>query len=129
MVAVETIPAVYAKLENVPGSLERATRAIREKRVNIESVALETNGGWGFLRVLVPRSREVVDVLRANGVEAYESDVVVAGIPNKPGEINRASAELAAGGLNIESIFTTADGRLAFRTNDNERAAQILRKI
>ena len=129
MVAVETIHAIYAKLENRPGSLERATRVIREKRLNIDSISVETNGGWGFLRVLTPKSHEVVDALHAGGFEAYQSDAVVASIPNKTGELTRASAELAAAGLNIESVFSTADGRLAFRTNDNERAAQILRKI
>lgn len=36
---------------------------------------------------------------------------------------------MAAAGINIEALTTTTDGRLVFRTSDNERAARILREL
>lgn len=128
MVNVENVHAVYAKLENRPGSLERATQAVAGKRINIDAVGIETVGETGFLRLVSTRSKEVLDVLRQAGFEAYESQLVLASLANKPGELHRACADIAAAGVNIECVVTTADGRLALRTSDNERTAQILRK-
>lgn len=129
MVTVENVPAIYAKLENRPGSLDRAARAIAEKRINVDSISLETVGSTAFARILSPRSKEVVDTLKAAGIEAYESQLIATHLANKPGELHRATSEIAAASINVEAVVTTADGHLAFRTSDNERAAQILRKL
>ena len=129
MVNVETLPAVYARIENRPGSLERAARCLGERRINIEAIGLETNGGIGFVRVLTPRAKEAIEALHAHGLEAYESSLIVANVPNRAGELTKATSEITAAGINVESVITTTDGRLAFRTSDNERAAQILRKM
>ena len=126
---VENVPAVYAKLDNRPGSLERLARVFQERRTNIDAIAAETVGSTGFVRILAQRPREVVDALKHAGIESYESQVLVASIPNKPGELFRVASEIAAAGINVESILTTADGKLALRTSDNERTAQILRKL
>lgn len=129
VVNVETVNAVYARLENRPGTLERAARALGERRLNIDTVSLDTNGNVGFARFLTPRSKDAVEALRSAGIEAWESQAVVATLPNRPNELAQAAREVAAAGVNIEAVATTADGRLAFRTSDNERAAMILRKM
>lgn len=129
MVNVENVSAIYAKLENRPGSLERLARVFHERRVNIDAISLETVGSTGFVRILAHRPREAVDALKHAGIESYESPVVVAHVPNKPGELFRICGDIAASGINIESVVTTSDGKLAIRTSDNERTAQILRKL
>lgn len=129
MVNVENVAAVYAKLENRPGTLERLTKVLGERRINIDSISLETVGSTGFVRLVVQRPREVVDACKQSGIDCYESQVILVHLPNKAGELHRASADLAASGINVESILTTAEGRLAIRTSDNERAAMILRKL
>ncbi|HVM46004.1 MAG TPA: ACT domain-containing protein [Candidatus Thermoplasmatota archaeon] len=126
---MENVTAVYVKMENRPGALERISRVFQERRTNIEAIMAETSGPAGYVRILSPKPREMVDLLRQNGIEAYESETVVASVPNKPGEFFRVSADLAAAGINLEAVLTTPDGKLAFRTSDNERAAQILRKL
>lgn len=126
---VQTIHAVYVKTENRPGSLERVARALADKRINIDAIAAETVGSTGFVRIVTHRSREVVDALRAANVEAYESQFVLASPPNRPGELAKVCAELAAAGINVEAILTTPEGKLAFRTHDNDLAATILGKL
>lgn len=129
MTNVEIIPAVYARIENRPGSLERAARILKESKINVEAMSLETNGPEGFARFLTPRAKDAVEQLRKANVDAYESHLAVVALTNRTGELARATSELAAAGLNIEGVVTTTDGRLAFRTNDVERTAQILRKL
>lgn len=129
MTKVEIVHAVYTRLENRPGSLERAARALAEKHINIDAMALETNGGEGYVRIMTHKAREAVDALHKASLPGWESTLAVASIPNRAGELARATTELAAAGLNVESVVTTTDGRLAFRTNDVERAAEVLRKL
>jgi len=129
MVNTEIIHAVYAKLENRPGSLEHVCKVVGERRVNIDSLTLETIGNTGYARFLVKNAPTLVEALRQNHVESYETELVLASIPNKPNELYRATSELAAARLNIESVFATPEGRLAIRTNDNEMAARILGKL
>lgn len=129
MTVVDIVPAVYAKLENRPGSLERAARTLGDHRINVDAISLETSGNQGFARFLTSRPREAVEALRRSNVEAWESSLVVVGLQNRPGELARASADLAAAGLNIESVVTTPEGKLAIRTNDVDRTAAILRKL
>jgi hypothetical protein len=128
MVAVENVNLVYAKMENKPGTLERAARAFGEKRINIDALSLETVGSTGIARIETNRPRDAVDALRHAGIEAYESQFLLASIPNRPGELARIAGDVAASGINVESIVTTTDGRILIRTSDNERAMQILRK-
>lgn len=129
MTAVDMVPAVYARLDNRPGTLQQAARLLAEHRINVDAVSLETSGSQGFARFLTHKTKEAVDALRKGNIDAHESHMVVAAVPNRAGELARVAGELAAAGLNVESIVTTTDGRLAFRTNDPERTAQILRKL
>jgi len=63
-------------------------------------------------------------------VDARETELVTTVIANKPGELSRVCADLAAAGVNIESVLGTgADGHVTFRTSDNELAARILGKL
>lgn len=129
MTHVDIVNAVYARIENRPGSLERATKALGQSKINVDAISAETFGSQGFVRILTHKPKEAVSVLRAANVEAFESELVVVALANKPGELARACGELAAAGLNVEGIVTTPEGKLAVRTNDAERAAQILRKL
>lgn len=129
MTATEIVHGIYVRLPNSPGSLERAAKLLSGKHISIDAVSLETQGDQGFARILTHKAKEAVEALRSAGLDAYESQVCVASIPNRPGELARAASELAAAKINIEGIVTTTDGRLAFRTSDVERTAQVLRKL
>jgi hypothetical protein len=126
---IENTPAVYAKIENRPGSLERLARLLGDARINIDAIGAETLGSTGLVRLSTSKAREAVEVLRSANIEAYVSDLVQANPQNKPGELAKLCAELAAAGLNVESIVTTPEGRLAFHTNDAQLATSILRKL
>lgn len=126
---IEPVTLVYAKLDNRPGTLEHAMQALGQKGINAEAVSLETVGSTGFLRVHAQKPQDALTILRSAGVEAFPSEALLASVHNKPGELGRASAELAAAGVNVEAILTTPDHRLLVRTSDNERAASILKKL
>jgi len=129
MTNVEIIHAVYARIENRPGTLQTVAQALGASRINIDALSLETNGGQGFARIITPKWKEAVEQLRRANVDAHETRLVLVTLPNKPGELARATSELAAAGLNVEAVLTTPQGRLAFRTNDVDLAAKVLGKL
>lgn len=129
MVKVDTATMVYARLANRPGTLEEAARILGTRNLNIEALGLETVGSTGFVRVLMHRPEDALAALRSAGIEAFASESLVVSLHNKPGELGRAAGELAAAGINVEAVVTTPDHRLVIRTSDNERAAQVLRKL
>lgn len=126
---VDVIHAVYARVPNTPGALERAAKVLAEKRINIDAISAETLGNQGVVRILTHQAKEAVDALRKAGIESYVSEMALAYLPNQPGELARATRELAAAGLNVEGLVTTTAGHLAIRTNDVELTAQVLRKL
>jgi len=129
MVKTEPVTLVYAKLDNRPGTLEHAMRVLGQKGINADALSLETVGSTGFLRVHAHKPQDALTLLRNAGVEAFPSEALLASVQNKPGELGRAAAELAAAGINVEAVVTTPDQRLLVRTSDNERAAQVLKKL
>jgi len=129
MVTVEPITGVYAKVPNRPGALQNLARSLGQNGVNVDALSAETMGELGIVRFTTRKPREAVDLLRHAGVEAYETEMVLTSLLNKPNQLALAAGDLAASGINVEGVLTTTEGRLAFRTSDNERAAQILRKL
>lgn len=130
MVSVQTQPAVYAKLENRSGTLEHATSVLAEKKIPVDAITLETVGFMGAIRILTEKSQEAAEALRASGIEAHPSELLMATIPSsRPVELARIWAELAAAGVNVESVMTVRDGRLGVRTDNNELAERILGKL
>ncbi|HVL47731.1 MAG TPA: hypothetical protein VM889_04155 [Candidatus Thermoplasmatota archaeon] len=129
MQGIQTVQLVYATIENTPGQLSRAASALGRERINIDALSLETQGHLGMLRLLTTRTGEAVKVLRNQGIEAHESEAIAIPLGNRPGELGRVSSELAAAGLNIESVFPTPDGRLVIRTNDVRQSERILGKL
>jgi hypothetical protein len=129
MVSPELISGIYLKLENRPGSLEKAAKTLGDRRINIDSIHLETNGNQGFARIYTARPRQAIEALRGNGIESYESQAILVGPVNRPGELARICGELAASKINVEGVTTTAEGKLVLRTSNNDLAQQILRKL
>ena len=125
----ELTPARYVKLDNRPGALDHLTRVLRDRKINIDSMSLESVGSTGFARILTSKNREAIDALRQGRLDVHDTQLLLMRIENRPGELNRLTSELAAAGINIEAVLTTIDGRVALRTNDNETASRILGKL
>ena len=129
MVNTEIVHAVYAKIENRPGSLEHLAKVLGERRINIDAMSLETVGGLGYARLVTRDAKQTLELLQQSNIDAYPTQLVLTALPNKPRELFRATSDLAAAGLNIESVLTTPEGKLAIRTNNNEMAQRVLSKL
>lgn len=89
----------------MPGALGRLCQALADERVNILALSLEPTG---TLHVVVDNPTHAAGVLRDRHYHVTERDVLYTLAPNDPGALARVAALLAAEGVNLEYLYTTA---------------------
>ena len=90
------------RLRNSPGELAAVCRLLSDERVNVLAMALDTQGQ---LRMVVDNHVHGAAVLREHHHQVVERDVLVAAIPNNPGELAPALALIAAAGVNLDYAY------------------------
>ena len=98
---------ITIKVEDRPGSVADAIRALAGAKVNILSIV-----GWndsGTLQLVVDNLRGAKKALDAAGVQYTESTAEVIELPNKPGSLLKYLEKLAAKGINLQSIAGLAN--------------------
>lgn len=124
------VTVLNVALENHPGTLSDILNILGRAEINVEGVEAEAMGDFGTLRLLVSKPKLAGDLLRQDGYDVVEAEVLELDLPNKHGELARLAAKLGQSGVNIVSIFGTApkagQGRILMRVNDIAKAKQIL---
>lgn len=115
------------KLEDKPGALAALADALGRAGVNIDALAAT----GGDVRILVADASAARKAAEGAGLRpAGEADVVVADLPDKPGELSRAARRLADAGINIESTYVVGESggrkRVGFAVRDAARARSVL---
>jgi hypothetical protein len=93
---------IIIKVEDRPGSVAEAIRALAGAKVNILSIL-----GWndsGTLQLVVDKPVGAKRALDRANVQYTESTAEVVELPNKPGSLLKYLEKLAAKGINLHSI-------------------------
>lgn len=93
------------RLQNTPGALGRLCGALADERVNILALSLEPTG---TLRLVVDNPVHAAGVLREHHYQISERAILYTLAPNDPGSLARIAGLLAAEGVNLEYVYTTA---------------------
>jgi hypothetical protein len=96
---------INLRLPNTPGALGRVCQALAEEHVNILALSLEATGA---LRMVVDNHVHAAATLRDRHYHVEERDVLYTLAPNGPGSIAGIARLLAAQGVNVEYLYTTA---------------------
>jgi hypothetical protein len=113
--------------EDTPGVLATLGELLGEAGINIEAISAFTGQGKGIVHLLVDQADDAVQVLRGAGVDVRASrDVVVAPLPDEPGQLGAACRTLADGGVNIEQAYIASGSKLVVVCDDVARAASLL---
>jgi hypothetical protein len=115
-------------MENEVGALCRLCGVLTRAQVNIAGLAIEDSADEGFVRLIVDDPAKAARTLEAAGIPHHRQDVLLLELENRPGILQRVSAQLAAIGINIHYAYGTADlhgrgGALVLRVSDLDRAA------
>ena len=120
-------------LENKPGSLEHATRVLRDNKINIRTLSIAETVDFGILRLIVNDVEKTNKVLKEAGFRVTKTVVVAVEVPDQPGGLHSIMEVLTREGINVEYLyaFVEKSGQNAviiFRFDDPEKAIDVLLK-
>ena len=120
-------------LENKPGSLEHATRILKEANVNIRTLSLAETSDFGILRLIVNDVEKANKVLKENGFRVNKTTVVAVEVPDRPGGLHSIMEVLAKESINVEYLYAFVEKSgenavIIFRFDTPEKAIEVLTK-
>lgn len=120
-------------LENKPGSLEHATRILKEANINIRTLSLAETSDFGILRLIVNDVEKANKVLNDNGFRVSKTAVVAVEVPDRPGGLHSIMEVLARESINVEYLYAFVEKSgenavIIFRFDAPEKAIEVLMK-
>ena len=100
---------------NEPGKLEKITRALTEKGLNIRAISMASTGEFGVVRVLVNDPDQGLEALKESRFTVTRRRILVALIDDRPGAMHELLVTLASAKVNVEDCygFVIEEGRKA----------------
>jgi len=120
-------------VENKPGTLEHATRILKEASINIRTLSIADTSDFGIVRLIVNDVALANKVLKENGFSVSRTPVVAVEVPDRPGGLHGILTVLKGANINIEYLyaFVEKSGQNAviiFRFDDPDAAIEVLLK-
>ena len=107
---------------NRPGTLADAAEALGNAGVNIDGGCGFPADGEGVFHILVEDAAGARRAVEGAGLEVRaERDVVLLDpLPDQPGSLGIALRRIADAGVNVDLLYSTADGRVVLGGDDVE---------
>ena len=81
------IKQVSIFLENTPGHLEKACKALADGGINIQTITIAETKDYGIVRTVVDKPEEAVEILKNAGMVAKIVDVLAIEVDDTPGAL------------------------------------------
>jgi hypothetical protein len=116
---------------NEIGAVAKLSKVVAEKGVNILAMSCWVEGPEAVMRLVTDDMLRTHDVLRENGYEPEEKDVVLVDAAHKPGMLRHITDVLAKEGIDLSHLFASATidqdvCLVALNSSNNERAIVLL---
>lgn len=120
-------------LENKPGTLEHATRVLKEANINIRTLSVAETADFGILRLIVNNVEKANQVLKDAGFRVSKTPVVAVEVPDKPGGLHSIMEVVSKEGINVEYLYAFVEKSgenavIIFRFDNPEKAIDVLLK-
>lgn len=93
------------------GLLAEVTKRLNDAGVNLQAIGAYDKGENGEFLMLTSNNRTAAEALEPMGGTLDIVPVVVATVPNEPGELAEIAQRIADAGLNISQVYaTTVEG-------------------
>lgn len=115
------------------GLLADISYILGKAKINIEGVGVSVVGNKAIIILSVVDAEKTGVVLTKNGYKVMESDVIVAKLEDKPGELGNITKKLADNSVNINNVhIISKDGKhtiLALLVDKPKKARELLKDI
>lgn len=117
-------------LENKPGQVAKVAATLARAKVNIEAISVVDSAEVGIVRLVTSSNAKARAALKQAGLNAVQTPVIIAKLPNEPGALAKAARKLAAAKVNVEYIYGSAARKgqpstIVIGVSDIERAAKV----
>ncbi|MGI6393546.1 MAG: ACT domain-containing protein [bacterium] len=126
------VEQISVLLRNEPGVLKRILESISNDNINILGLTINETAAFGELRVVVSDTKKASELLAKIDVSFNVVKIIVASLPDKPGELMRIAKLLSDNDINIDYIYTLSAGRnnafVAIKSWDMPATEEILKE-
>ena len=126
------ITQLSAFLENTPGTLSRAVRAISDAGINLRALTVADTRDFGILRVIVSDIEKTKEVLSEDTI-VTETKVIAVKMDDQAGALTKILKIMEEAHINIEYVYaaTSSVAKAAYvvlRVNETEEAEAVLKQ-
>ena len=124
-----TVHQLSVFLENKSGALVSVLRLLKQENIQLIATTIADTIDYGIFRIICSQPEKAYDVLREAGVAVSLCDVFAIELDDRPGKAADAIELFAGEGINVAYMYSfllNGKGVLIFRTDNTEKAAQII---
>ena len=120
-------------MENKIGKISEITSVLQNAGIDIRAFCISDTAEFGILRLIVNEPERASELLRAAGLTAQLSCVIVVCIADKIGSLSEVAGCLSKNNVNIQYMYSfmsekRSSGHVALHCGNLDKAAEILRK-
>jgi hypothetical protein len=91
--------------ENKPGKLEKITKILSEKELNVRGFSIASAGDFGVLKIIVDNPEMAYNILKENHITVSKRKIIAVQIDDKPGSLHNLLTILSENKINIEDCY------------------------
>jgi hypothetical protein len=97
--------------ENRAGLLAEVAEAVGNSGINIEAIIAYPSSGGATMRIITSDPTSAIRGLnRVRGISVQQSDIILAEIQDKPGELGKIARRLSDRGADLEVMYIAGRG-------------------
>ena len=121
---------VMVRTTNKVGALAEFSEVVAENGVTILGISAWVEDAEAVVRLICEETPRAIAVLRENGYDAQERDVVLVEAKYEPGILRDVTKTLASNNIDILHLFASAVDKkecvAVLNTSDNQRTIELL---
>lgn len=124
-----TIHQLSIFLENKSGTMLRVLNVLKEAGIQIIASTISDTVEYGIYRIICDNPSSAHTLLKGQGMSVTISDVFAIELDNTPGQAATVFEAFSNRGINISYMYSFmlgGKGILIFRTNDTEKAREVI---
>jgi hypothetical protein len=128
--AVKSKQLIFS-LPNRIGLLAEVAAALAAAKVNIEAVCAYERG-YGYFMMVTDNTTKAKKVISGMGAEVLVEDVMILEVPNRVGQLEKVSKQIATAGIDIHFVYgSPGKGKtavLVLKTGNDKKALKLINK-
>ena len=124
-----TVHQLSVFIENKSGTLVKVLKLLKQENIQLIASTIADTADYGICRIICSEPERAYTVLKEAGVAVSLCEVFAVELDDRPGKVADAIEIFAGEGISIAYLYSfllTGKGVLIFRTDNSEKAAEII---